>query len=182
MLIFEFINNLDRYYGKKVEKSGEAEMLEEIARETSEVAFETNVVDFLPLMRWFGFGDVEKKLMSIHRKRDAFMQKVIDDNRRSMMEDNSDHQLKKNKTMVEVLLDLQRSQPAYYTDQTIKNLLLVIPLLSIHSLLLINILFFLTTNGMDTKFSIFLVDVAFHLTLISIVSQVHTASFILNNN
>lgn len=113
-----------------MEKSGEAEMLEEIARETSEVAFATNVVDFLPLMRWFGFGDVEKKLISIHQRRDVLMQKVIDDNRRSMMENSSYHQQKKNKTMVEVLLDLQRSQPAYYTDQTIKNLLLVILLRS----------------------------------------------------
>lgn len=42
-----------------------------------------------------------------------------------------------NKTMVEVLLDLQRLEPEYYTDQTIKNLLLVINLLSLYFFLAI---------------------------------------------
>ncbi|KAH6762409.1 hypothetical protein C2S52_019842 [Perilla frutescens var. hirtella] len=129
--VFEFTFNVltrmitgKRYYGKNVESSKEAQILEEIAAETSEVAFETNVVDFLPLMRWFGFGDVEKKLISIHEKRDMFMQNVIEDNRGLMIK-NDDDRVKK-KTMVEVLLDLQRSQPQYYTDETIKNLLLVL--------------------------------------------------------
>lgn len=117
------VDGFCRYYGKSVEKSREAKVLEEIAAETSEVAFETNVVDYLPLMRWFGFGNVEKKLMSIHDKRDRFMQSVIDENRRLI--ENKDDDEKKKKTMVEVLLDLQRSEPQYYTDQTIKSLLLV---------------------------------------------------------
>ncbi|XP_012831740.1 PREDICTED: cytochrome P450 81E8-like [Erythranthe guttata] len=143
--LFEFSFNVltrmitgKRYYGKNVENSKEAKILEEIAIETSKVAFETNVVDFLPLMRWFGFKDLEKKLISIHEKRDKFMQNVIDENRREvlLMENNEctntttsvNHQVKTKKTkknMVEVLLDLQRSEPDYYTDETIKNLLLV---------------------------------------------------------
>lgn len=91
------------------------------------MAFETNVVDFLPVMRWFGFKDVETKLISIHEKRDKFMQNVIEDNRRLVEKDDEELLLKKKKkkTMVEVLLDLQKSEPEYYTDQTIKNLLLV---------------------------------------------------------
>ncbi|KAK6146962.1 hypothetical protein DH2020_017874 [Rehmannia glutinosa] len=132
--LFEFMFNIltrmitgKRYYGKmSVENSKEANILEEIATETSKVAFETNVVDFLPFMKWFGFGDVEKKLISIHQKRDKFMQKVIDDNRRMMENHYSSTDQVKKKTMVEVLLDLQRSDPAYYTDETIKNLLLVL--------------------------------------------------------
>lgn len=100
-------------------------MLEEIAAATSEVAFETNVVDFLPLMRWFGFGGVEKKLMSIHDKRDEFMQRVINDNRKLMEMNTDDVDDVKKKSMVQVLLDFQRSDPHYYTDQTIKSLLLV---------------------------------------------------------
>lgn len=130
-----------RYYGKGEENSREAKILEEIARETAEVAFETNVVDFLPMMRWFGFGEVEKKLVSIHEKRDRFMQSVIEENRGLMNTNNSNDDGDKNKTMVEVLLDLQRSEPEYYTDQTIKNLLLVISIsiiiffLTIHEIL-----------------------------------------------
>ncbi|GFP83725.1 cytochrome p450 81e8 [Phtheirospermum japonicum] len=124
--LFEFMFNVltrmitgKRYYGKNVENSKEAKLFEEISSETSRVALETNVVDFLPFMRWFGFGDVEKKLNCIQEKRDEFMQQVIDDNRKSSDE-------VKKKTMVQVLLDLQRSDPAYYTDETIKNLLLVL--------------------------------------------------------
>ncbi|KAL6548626.1 hypothetical protein OROGR_009047 [Orobanche gracilis] len=87
--LFEFMFNVlirmitgKIYYGKNVENSKEAKLFEEIAIETSKVAFETNVVDFLPLMKWFGFKDVERKLISIHGKRDKFMQNVIDDNRK----------------------------------------------------------------------------------------------------
>ncbi|KAL8500567.1 hypothetical protein ACS0TY_020226 [Phlomoides rotata] len=132
--LFEFTFNVltrmitgKRYYGKNGEKSNEAKILEEIATETSEVAFETNVVDFLPFMRWFGFKHVEKKLISIHEKRDKFMQNVIEDNRGLMkIDDDGEILNQKKKTMVEVLLDLQRLEPEYYTDQTIKNLLLVL--------------------------------------------------------
>lgn len=108
-----------------MENSKEAKILEEIATETSKMAFETNVVDFLPFMRWFGFKDVEKKLIAIHDKRDKFMQNVIEDNRRLMENHNASPGETNKKTMVEVLLDLQRSEPEYYTDETIKNLLLV---------------------------------------------------------
>ncbi|EPS62906.1 hypothetical protein M569_11882, partial [Genlisea aurea] len=129
--LFEFMFNVltrmitgRRYYGKDSEKSAEAKLLENIWEETSKVAFETNVVDFLPLMRWFaGFRNVEKKLKSIQRKRDRFMQKVIDDQRREMM---TAADVPRKKTIVEVLLDLQAAEPEYYTDETIKNLLLVL--------------------------------------------------------
>ncbi|KAK4478603.1 hypothetical protein RD792_014091 [Penstemon davidsonii] len=132
--LFEYMFNVltrmitgKRYYGKNVENSKEAKMLEEITTETSKVAFETNVVDYLPFMRWFGFKDVEKKLISIHKKRDEFMQNVIKDQHRRIMENNDPFIGDgKKKTMVEVLLDLQRSEPEYYTDETIKNLLLVL--------------------------------------------------------
>ncbi|KAL6574786.1 hypothetical protein OROMI_012071 [Orobanche minor] len=131
--LFEFMFNVltrmitgKRYYGKNAENSKEAKLFEEIAIETSKVAFETNVVDFLPLMKWFGFNNVENKLISIHKKRDRFMQKVIDDNRTMLESDYSCSADVKKKTMVEVLLDLQRSEPTYYTDETIKNLLLVL--------------------------------------------------------
>ncbi|KAK4396294.1 cytochrome [Sesamum angolense] len=134
--IFEFMFNIvtrmitgKRYYGKDVEKK-EAKILEEIVSETSKVALETNVVDFLPMMRWFGYKDVEKKLISIHEKRDKFMQNVIEEQRRARSGESEDAAIKsyskKMKTMVEVLLDLQASEPQYYTDQTIKNLLLVL--------------------------------------------------------
>ncbi|KAK4396295.1 cytochrome [Sesamum angolense] len=136
--LFEFMFNVltrmimgKRYYGKNVEKSKEAKILEEIESETSKLALETNVVDFLPMMRWFGYKDVEKKLISICEKRDKFMQSVIEEHRRvrSASAESGDAaltMLSKSKTIVEVLLDLQASEPEYYTDETIRNLLLVL--------------------------------------------------------
>ncbi|KAL0409854.1 UNVERIFIED_CONTAM: cytochrome [Sesamum latifolium] len=133
--LFEFMFNVltrmimgKRYYGKNVEKSEEAKILEEIESETAKVALETNVVDFLPAMRWFGYKDVEKKLKSICEKRDKFMQSVIEEHRRvrsgSGESDDAAIISSKSKTIVEVLLDLQASEPEYYTDETITNLLL----------------------------------------------------------
>ncbi|XP_073156554.1 cytochrome P450 81Q32-like [Henckelia pumila] len=135
--LFEYMYNVltrmimgKRYYGKSVKNSKEANLLEEIATETTNLAFETNVIDYLPFMRWFGFQHVEKKLTSTHEKRDNFMQKVLEE-QRGMMENigscsGDAATTRKKKTMVEVLLDLQRSEPEYYTDETIKNLLLVL--------------------------------------------------------
>ncbi|XP_073282127.1 cytochrome P450 81Q32-like [Primulina huaijiensis] len=137
LALFEYMFNVltrmimgKRYYGKSVKNLKEANLLEEIATETTKLAFETNVIDYLPFMRWFGFQHVEKKLTSIHEKRDNFMQKVLEE-QRGMMDNQGScladaATIRKKKTMVEVLLDLQRSEPEYYTDETIKNLLLVL--------------------------------------------------------
>ncbi|CAA0824229.1 cytochrome P450- family 81- subfamily F-polypeptide 4 [Striga hermonthica] len=130
--LFEFMFNVmtrmitgKRYYGKDVENSKEAKLFEEIARDTSRMAFETNLVDFLPFMKWFGFNDVVSKMITIQEKRDRFMQKVIDDNRKTSLENDRSPDVGRKKTVVEVLLDLQTSEPEYYTDETIKSLLLV---------------------------------------------------------
>ncbi|XP_051130183.1 cytochrome P450 81Q32-like [Andrographis paniculata] len=132
--LFEYMFNVltrmitgKRYYGKNMEKSKETKLLEEITTETSKMALQTTVVDFLPIMRWFGFN-VEKKLRSIQKKRDKFMQQVVDEHRIIMQSNDRDNKSSpiKRKPMVEVLLDLQRSEPEYYTDETIKDLLLVL--------------------------------------------------------
>ncbi|KZV35074.1 hypothetical protein F511_04379 [Dorcoceras hygrometricum] len=135
--LFEYMYNVltrmimgKRYYGKSVKDSEEVNLLEEIATEISNLAFETNVIDYLPFMRWFGFQNVEKRLASVNEKRDSFMQRVLDEQRGMM--GNHDPCLddaatvRKKRSMVEVLLDLQRSEPKYYTDETIKSLLLVL--------------------------------------------------------
>lgn len=119
------INTCCRYYGKNMKNSKDVKLLEEITRETSSIAFDTNVVDFLPMMRWFGFKDVERKLVSIQQKRDRFMQQVIQEHRQITQSNDYTSSPTKKKAMVEVLLDLQRSEPEYYTDENIKNLLLV---------------------------------------------------------
>ncbi|KAL3840452.1 hypothetical protein ACJIZ3_025043 [Penstemon smallii] len=125
--LFEFMFN---YYGKNVESSKEAKIFQEIVNESSLVGPATNVVDFLPFMKWFGYKDTEKTIMSIQEKRDKYMQNLIDEHRNIMesdasSDDNANGE-KENKIMAQILLSFQKQEPEYYTDEMIKNLLLVL--------------------------------------------------------
>ncbi|GAV84666.1 p450 domain-containing protein [Cephalotus follicularis] len=114
-----------RYYGDNVEDVEEAKKFRERVEETFLVAGVTNMVDFLPILRWFGIGGMEKKLMLLKQKRDKFMQDLIEDNRRVMGSDDDSSLLGggRKKTMIQVLLSLQETEPQYYKDETIGNLM-----------------------------------------------------------
>ncbi|KAK6115954.1 hypothetical protein DH2020_008223 [Rehmannia glutinosa] len=118
-----------RYFGENVENLKESEVFRDIINETVRVVPDAQVVDFLPWMRWFGFREVEKKMMLIQEKRDRFMQNVLQELRRLENGDSSvpkSDNAGKKKIIAEVLLDMQKSEPAYYTDEMIRNLLLVL--------------------------------------------------------
>lgn len=120
-ILFEFtFNVITRMITGKNYKLG-AEIFREITSEISRVTMEANVVDFLPYMKWFGFKNTEKKMRLIQMKRDKFMQNIIEEHRRIVLEDDS----VKEKSTLQILLDLQREEPEYYSDETIRNLLLV---------------------------------------------------------
>ncbi|KAL7086813.1 hypothetical protein ACP275_13G024700 [Erythranthe tilingii] len=95
-----------------------------IVAEMTAVTLEANVVDFVPLVgRLFGIGDcVERKMSFVQEKRERFMENVIEKHRAKKKEDED----VKEKSLIQFLLDLQREEPEYYTDQTIRNLLLVL--------------------------------------------------------
>ncbi|CAI9115908.1 OLC1v1016921C1 [Oldenlandia corymbosa var. corymbosa] len=113
-----------RYYGGEinVEKSDEAKAFHEITSQAARLNPTAMVLDFLPFMRWFGLYDVEEKMKNIQRKRDKFMQNLIDEIRDICRTDSSG----KNKTMMGTLLDLQHQEPEYYSDETIKSLMLIL--------------------------------------------------------
>ncbi|KAI8550014.1 hypothetical protein RHMOL_Rhmol06G0071100 [Rhododendron molle] len=79
--------------------------------------------DFLPILRWVGVGGFEKKLMALKEKRDVFVQELIEDNRRRMWGGSGGGEAEGKKTMVEMLLTLQESEPEYYTDQMIRGIM-----------------------------------------------------------
>ncbi|CAN4092628.1 unnamed protein product [Withania somnifera] len=107
-----------RYYGEKVENSKEAKLFQDISKATIDTIPKANILDFLPFMKWFGLHSVEEKMMELQKKRDNFMQNEIDEHRRLKTSGS--------KTIMEVLLDLQITDPQYYTDETIRNLMLVL--------------------------------------------------------
>ncbi|CAH9132332.1 unnamed protein product [Cuscuta epithymum] len=118
-----------KYYGDNAGNSEAGKLFQEISKSQIRVIPKANVLDFLPFMRWFGLGGVEKELMSIFEKRDKFMQAVIDEHRGMMATNGCDRSSSShptNKTVLDVLLELQISEPELYTDQTIRNLLLVL--------------------------------------------------------
>lgn len=86
----------------------------------------SNMGDFLPILRWVGVGGFEKKLMALKEKRDAFVQELIEDSRRRMWGGSGGGEAEGKKTMVEMLLTLQESEPEYYTDQMIRGIMKVL--------------------------------------------------------
>ncbi|KAG8374104.1 hypothetical protein BUALT_Bualt11G0096200 [Buddleja alternifolia] len=76
--------------------------------------------DFFPFLRWIGYKGMEKNLMSLHKKRDEFLQDLIDEVR-----GRNNNELimgKKDKsTFIQTLLSLQLSEPQFYTDDVIKK-------------------------------------------------------------
>ncbi|GAV84044.1 p450 domain-containing protein [Cephalotus follicularis] len=110
-----------RYYGGNVAEGEEARKFREIVKETFELAGASNVEDFFPLLRWTGIGGTEKRMIALQQRRDVFMQELIEENRRRIVGSEPP-----NKTMIQVLLSLQESEPENYTDQIIKGLMIAL--------------------------------------------------------
>lgn len=112
-----------RYYGDNAtnEKIEEASRFKQIVTESFQVSGATNMVDFLPFLKWTGLNKMESKLKLLHEKRDKFMQELIEE-RKTMRMGSNHHD---DTTMIDVLLSLQESEPQYYTDEIIRGITLV---------------------------------------------------------
>ncbi|KAJ4964614.1 hypothetical protein NE237_016463 [Protea cynaroides] len=120
LLLFELtLNNITmmiggkRYYGDDMEDLDKARYFEEVIKELFAEAGESNVVDFIPLLRWIGFNGQEKKLVRLLGKRNQFMHKLIEEHRITR------RQFKDEKVLIDVLMSLQEDDPNYYTDEII---------------------------------------------------------------
>ncbi|KAJ9567437.1 hypothetical protein OSB04_003403 [Centaurea solstitialis] len=111
-----------RYFNGEMDDK-EGKRFREIAKETFMVAGASNLVDHLPVLSWFGVKGFEKRMVSLQKKRDSFIQDLIDQSRNRKPKDIKDN---KKKTMIEVLLVLQETNPDYYTDELIKSFVLSI--------------------------------------------------------
>ncbi|PQQ20211.1 cytochrome P450 81E8-like isoform X1 [Prunus yedoensis var. nudiflora] len=107
-----------RYYGDDVSvDEEEAKQFRQITRDAFSLGGAANPADFLPILNWVGSGGYEKKVKTLAKRTDVFLQGLIDEHRRKG---------KNGTTMIDHLLSLQESQPEYYNDQIIKGLVLVI--------------------------------------------------------
>ncbi|KAL5847297.1 hypothetical protein ACOSQ3_010821 [Xanthoceras sorbifolium] len=119
-----------RYYGDNSTEiyHQEAKNFQELVAETFRIGGASNILDFLPLLSWVGFGGLEKRLMILHQKREKFLQDLVEEHRRKMADEKTANYVdgEKKKNMIEVLLSLQQLEPEYYTDQFIRSLMLVL--------------------------------------------------------
>ncbi|XP_059279386.1 cytochrome P450 81C13-like [Lycium ferocissimum] len=86
-----------------------------------------NVCDFMPVLKWFGYKGIEKKMVSAHKKRNEFLNSLFDEFRGKKVTNVSESSTREKKsTLVETLLSLQESEPEFYTDDLIKSVLVVL--------------------------------------------------------
>ncbi|XP_059463062.1 cytochrome P450 81E8-like [Corylus avellana] len=103
-------------YGEDVNDEEKARQFREIMREAFANGGASNLQEFVPMMRWIDHGGLEKRLMRLAKRMDAFLQGLIDEKKGN----------EEGNTMIHHLLYLQKSQPEYYTDQIIKGLIMVL--------------------------------------------------------
>ncbi|CDP19800.1 unnamed protein product [Coffea canephora] len=82
----------------------------------------TDLCDYIPILRWVGYGGLEKGVISLHQKRDEFLQGLIDQTRKEVAEDGS-CSTERRKTIIQKLLSLQEAEPEYYTDEIVKGII-----------------------------------------------------------
>ena len=79
--------------------------------------------DFYPALRWVDrLRGVDGALIRLHARRDAFVAGLVDAKRRSRRSGGRDTE---KKSAIDELLSLQEIDPEFYTDTTIKSLVLV---------------------------------------------------------
>ncbi|RDX77553.1 Isoflavone 2'-hydroxylase, partial [Mucuna pruriens] len=109
-----------RYYGKHA-VAREGKEFQFLMKELAELNGSGNLNDFIPMLRWIDFQGIEKRMVSVMKKMDRFLQKLVDEHRENMSAVNEP----RNVTLIDVMLDLQQKEPEFYTNQTIKGVILV---------------------------------------------------------
>lgn len=109
-----------RFLGE--DEGGKAEIsmeFRELVAEILELSAADNPADFLPALRWFDFKGFVKRAKRVGEKMDSLLQGFLDEHRANK------ERLEFKNTMIAHLLMSQEKEPHYYSDQTIKGLILV---------------------------------------------------------
>ncbi|KAJ4845874.1 hypothetical protein Tsubulata_038408 [Turnera subulata] len=110
-----------RYYGDEVTDE-EAKQFREVMTEATMFAGASNPGDFLPVLNWIDGGHFKKKVTTMAKKTDKFLQGLIEECRGKKKEE-LDNTTDNN--MIDHLLSKQESEPEYYSDEIIKGIILI---------------------------------------------------------
>lgn len=136
--LFELTNNVmmrmiagKRFFGDASETSEVAKRFKEMLRELMGLGGAMTGGDLFPYLRRLGlFKGGERKLKEVFGKMDRIFQDLVDEKRRKIMEEGSDENgggnQEKSRTLIEVLLQLQKSDPTYSSDTIVKGLVQVL--------------------------------------------------------
>ncbi|KAL9241588.1 hypothetical protein vseg_015684 [Gypsophila vaccaria] len=110
-----------RYFGGTTTvQSKEAVQFTEIITEIMEFAGAAHPGDYVPVLRWIDYSGYVRRIKKLTIRSDAFFQGLIDEQKRGITKTEG------HETLIDRLLALQESEPEYYTDETIKGLILVL--------------------------------------------------------
>ncbi|KAJ7958214.1 putative Cytochrome P450 [Quillaja saponaria] len=110
-----------RYYGKDV-VAQEAKQFQTMIRDFSELMGNSNLNDFIPVLKWVDFQGVKKRMVKLMKKMDKLFQNLLEEHRRirSMRPSNNQRTM----TLIDVMLSQQETEPEFYTEETIKATIL----------------------------------------------------------
>ncbi|KAF2324315.1 hypothetical protein GH714_012317 [Hevea brasiliensis] len=118
-----------RYYGKAV-MDQEGELLQDTIKEMEALRGSSNLNDYFPVLQWVDYQGVEKRMLRLKKKMDKFLQALIEEHRKARSDSYSSENLsdaskqKRNMTLIDVMLSVKETEPEFYTDQTIKGVIL----------------------------------------------------------
>ncbi|KAJ8763270.1 hypothetical protein K2173_026171 [Erythroxylum novogranatense] len=111
-----------RYYGKEANHE-EAREFQSITREMEELRGSSNINDYLALLRWVDYGGVEERMKALMKEFDRFLQDLVEEHRRARNVTSATKQ-QRFLTLIDLMLSLKETEPEFYTDQTIKGVML----------------------------------------------------------
>lgn len=113
------------------EEFGELEEHKELHGVLKEIflpSMKLSVEDFLPMLKWIGlYHNREKSRIILQKKRDSFMEDMINDHRKQRKIStyaNPKSEEKKKMTIIDALLSIQEAEPEQYNDDFIKGIIL----------------------------------------------------------
>ncbi|XP_068657093.1 cytochrome P450 81Q32-like [Aristolochia californica] len=107
-----------RYYGEDVTGLEESKQFRENVEELIHFITTPALGDFLPIFRWIDSQRLGRKMKALARKKDTFMQRLIDE-RRKMHENGG----VETKCVLDALLSNQSTDPDFYSDKNIKGII-----------------------------------------------------------